>query len=202
MEDYVLVVDLEVDLKGDRKDPSPYNKYNELVAIGYLKRNLDGSKIGGLTVQIKNKSSNNFDLDDFEEEIKGAKYIVAHNAKFDVAWLREVGIECDVKIIDTMINEYVLSKGLRNKLSLDGLAEKYKVTRKESSLGDTLNKGLNYSDMSLFDQETYLTNDVLATAEVFQKQQERFSKASNHSLVAIRDLMCEFCDVLTDIERA
>ena len=57
MEDYVLVVDLEVDLKGDRKDPSPYNKYNELVAIGYLKRNLDGSKIGSLTVQIKNKSS-------------------------------------------------------------------------------------------------------------------------------------------------
>ena len=190
MEDYVLVVDLEVDLKGDRKDPSPYNKDNELVAIGYLKRNLDGSKIGGLTVQIKNKSSNNFNLDDFEDAIKGAKYIVAHNAKFDVAWLREVGIECDVKIIDTMINEYVLSKGLRNKLSLDGLSEKYKVTRKESSLGDTLSKGLNYSDMSLFDQETYLTNDVLATAEVFQKQQERFSKSSNHSLVAIRDLMC------------
>ena len=45
MKDYALVIDLEVDLNGDRKDPSPYNKDNTLVAIGYTYRALDGSPI-------------------------------------------------------------------------------------------------------------------------------------------------------------
>ena len=40
-----------------------------------------------------------------------------------------------------MINEYVLSKGLRNKLSLDALSEKYKVIRKQNLL-EILMKGL------------------------------------------------------------
>jgi hypothetical protein len=43
MEDYAIIVDLEVDLGGDRKDPSPYNKENTLAAIGYTTRRLDGS---------------------------------------------------------------------------------------------------------------------------------------------------------------
>ena len=43
MKDYAIVVDLEVDLGEDRKDPSPYNKENTLAAIGYTIRNLDGS---------------------------------------------------------------------------------------------------------------------------------------------------------------
>ena len=204
MEDYALVIDLEVDLNGDRKDPSPYNKDNTLVAIGYTYRALDGSPIWNSdgAVYIKKFPVDNYYLYEFQKAIDEAKYVVAHNAKFDVAWLREAGINCDVKIIDTMINEYVLSKGLRNKLSLDALSEKYKVIRKQSLLKDTLDKGLNYSDMSDEDQRKYLYYDVMSTAEVFQKQQALFKRKSNHSLVAIRDLMCEFCDVLTDIERA
>ena len=204
MEDYALVIDLEVDLNGDRKDPSPYNKDNTLVAIGYTYRALDGSPIWNSdgAVYIKKFPVDNYYLYEFQKAIDEAKYVVAHNAKFDVAWLREAGINCDVKIIDTMINEYVLSKGLRNKLSLDALSEKYKVIRKQNLLKDTLDKGLNYSDMSDEDQRKYLYYDVMSTAEVFQKQQALFKRKSNHSLVAIRDLMCEFCDVLTDIERA
>ena len=204
VEDYALVIDLEVDLNGDRKDPSPYNKDNTLVAIGYTYRALDGSPIwrSDGAVYIKKFPVDNYYLHEFQKAIDEAKYVVAHNAKFDVAWLREAGINCDVKIIDTMINEYVLSKGLRNKLSLDALSEKYKVIRKRSLLKDTLDKGLNYSDMSDEDQRKYLYYDVMSTAEVFQKQQALFKRKSNHSLVAIRDLMCEFCDVLTDIERA
>ena len=45
MNEYALVIDLEIDLGGDRKDPSPYNKDNTLVAIGYTFRALDGRPI-------------------------------------------------------------------------------------------------------------------------------------------------------------
>jgi DNA polymerase I-like protein with 3'-5' exonuclease and polymerase domains len=204
MTDYALVIDLEVDLGGNRKDPSPYNKDNTLVAIGYTYRALDGSPIwdSGGVVKIKKFPVDNHYLYEFQEAINEATYIVAHNAKFDLAWLREVGIECDIKIIDTMISEYVLSKGIRNKLSLDALSTKYNVIRKQSLLSDALSKGLNYSDMSEEDQRKYLYYDVMSTAEVFEKQQKRFQLEKNKSLVAIRDLMCQFCSVLTDIERS
>ena len=42
MKEYAIVLDLEVDLGGDRKDPSPYNKDNNLVAIGYTYRKING----------------------------------------------------------------------------------------------------------------------------------------------------------------
>jgi DNA polymerase I-like protein with 3'-5' exonuclease and polymerase domains len=45
-------------------------------------------------------------------------------------------------------------------------------------------------------------HDVLATAEIYEKQTEIFQDEDSKSLVPIRDLMCEFCSVLTDIERS
>ncbi len=206
MEDYAIIVDLEVDLGGDRKDPSPYNKENTLAAIGYTTRRLDGSLMyedDEETVYIvRTADASSTDWATFKDVLKDATYVVAHNAKFDVAWLREVGIDCRSKIIDTMINEYILNKGIRDKLSLKALAEKYDVTRKDDSLADAFKEGLNYSDMSKEDQTTYLYYDIVATAEVFERQEALFKKNSNKSLIPIRDLMCEFCDVLTDIERS
>ena len=206
MEDYAIIVDLEVDLGGDRKDPSPYNKENTLAAIGYTTRRLDGSLMyedDEETVYIvRTVDASSTDWATFKDVLKDATYVVAHNAKFDVAWLREVGIDCRSKIIDTMINEYILNKGIRDKLSLKALAEKYDVTSKDDSLADAFKQGLNYSDMSKEDQTTYLYYDIVATAEVFERQEALFKKNSNMSLIPIRDLMCEFCDVLTDIERS
>ena len=189
MNEYALVIDLEIDLGGDRKDPSPYNKDNTLVAIGYTFRALDGRPIwrSDGAVYIKKFPIDIYYLYEFQEAIYEATYIVAHNAKFDLAWLREVGIECNNKVIDTMINEYVLSKGIRNKLSLDALSVKYKVIRKQSLLSDALSKGLNYSDMSEEDQRKYLYYDVMSTAEVFEKQHQRFKRSINKSLIPIRD---------------
>ena len=201
---YALVIDLEVDLGGDRKDPSPYNKDNTLAAIGYTFRSLDGSPIWNSdgAVKILKIPKDNYYLKDVIKAIDEATYIVMHNAKFDVAWLREVGIDCRSKIIDTMINEYILNKGVRGKLGLKALAEAYDLTRKQASLADAFKEGLNYSDMSAEDQLKYLYHDVMATAELFEKQEKKFKRKENKSLIPIRDLMCEFCDVLTDIERS
>jgi len=204
MTDYAVVLDLEIDLGGDRKDPSPYNKDNTFVALGYTLRSPHGYLLGGASeVVILNIEDSNFtEFNTFKRVLSNAKYVVAHNAKFDVAWLREIGIDCDVKIIDTMINEYVLSKGIRNKLSLEALSHKYDSIRKQDVLKNMLDKGLNYSDLPKNLQISYLRDDILATADIFQKQERLFKEDDNISLLPIRDLMCEFCSVLTDIERS
>ena len=207
---YVIILDLEVDLGTNRKDPSPYNKENVLAAIGYTCRNINGSTYLDPTIYgsdpvhiiniVSKKEYNKLSI--FKKVLDNAEYVIAHNAKFDIAWLREIGIDCRTKFIDTMISEYVLDKGIRNKRSLKALADKYNVTRKQDSLKEAFNKGLNYSDMSEEDQQLYLYYDIIATAEVYEAQEKRFKKNSNRSLIPIRDLMCEFCDVLTDIERS
>jgi DNA polymerase I-like protein with 3'-5' exonuclease and polymerase domains len=204
MTEYAVVIDLEVDLGGNRKDPSPYNKDNTFVALGYTLRSPHGYLLNGNTeVVILNVEDNNFtEFNTFKRVLSNAKYVVAHNAKFDVAWLREIGIDCDVKIIDTMINEYVLSKGVRNKLSLEALSHKYDSIRKQDVLKNMLDKGMNYSDLPKNLQISYLRDDILATADIFQKQERLFREDHNYSLLPIRDLMCEFCSVLTDIERS
>ena len=176
MTEYAVVLDLEIDLGGDRKDPSPYNKDNTFVALGYTLRSPHGYLLNGNTeVVILNVEDNNFtEFNTFKRVLSNAKYVVAHNAKFDVAWLREIGINCDVKIIDTMINEYVLSKGIRNKLSLEALSHKYDSIRKQDVLKNMLDKGLNYSDLPKNLQISYLRDDILATADIFQKQERLF----------------------------
>ena len=211
MIDYAIVLDLEIDLGVDRKDPSPYNKDNTFVALGYTLRSPHGYLLGSELVTkyfdnevvILNIEDSNFtEFNTFKRILSNAKCVVAHNAKFDVAWLREIGIDCDVKIIDTMINEYVLNKGVRDKLSLEALSHKYDSIRKQDVLKNMLDKGMNYSDLPKNLQISYLRDDVLATADIFQKQERLFREDQNYSLLPIRDLMCEFCSVLTDIERS
>ena len=185
MQDYAIVLDLEIDLGGNRKDPSPYNKDNTFVALGYTLRSPHGYLIGSELVTkyfdnevvILNIEDSNFtEFNTFKRTLSNAKYVVAHNAKLDVAWLREIGIDCDVKIIDTMISEYVLNKGVRDKLSLEALSHKYDSVRKQDVLKDMLSKGLNYSDLPKNLQISYLRDDVLATADIYQKQERLYLK--------------------------
>jgi DNA polymerase III epsilon subunit-like protein len=58
------------------------------------------------------------------EALKQADVIVAHNAKFDVMWLMEMGFEIPAECYCTMIGEYVLAKGQRQQLSLKATAER------------------------------------------------------------------------------
>ena len=195
MNSYTLVVDLEIDLHGERSDPTPYNSANQLAAIGYIRIGLDSSPVVVYPDDLAG-------LEAFRGYLQNAQYLVAHNAKFDLAWLREMGFECGGKVIDTMINQYVLNRAVRFPLALSALATHYGVTEKLAALGDAISAGKNFSDLDRDVQEQYLSHDVLATAEIYQKQMEQFNDADGVSLIPIRDLMCEFCSVLTDIERS
>ena len=108
MIDYAIVLDLEIDLGVDRKDPSPYNKDNTFVALGYTLRSPHGYLLGSELVTkyfdnevvILNIEDSNFtEFNTFKRILSNAKYVVAHNAKFDVAWLREMVILCYERLL-------------------------------------------------------------------------------------------------------
>jgi DNA polymerase III epsilon subunit-like protein len=82
--------------------------------------------------------------------LKQADVLVAHNAKFDVMWLLEMGFRIPDRIYCTMIGEYILAKGQREELSLKATAERRDVTRKKSDLVDELFKaGTGFEAMPL-----------------------------------------------------
>ena len=189
------VIDLEVDLHGDRSDPTPYNANNSLAAIGYMRLDVDDKPIVIYPDDLQGLST-------FRDILSQSDYIIAHNAKFDLAWLRESGFNFEGKVIDTMINQYVLNRAVRGPLALAALSSHYGVTEKLASLGEALSAGQNFSDMHREEGTRYLSHDVKATAEIYVKQTEQMTNAEGASLIPVRDLMCQFCSVLTDIERS
>ena len=129
---YDLVVDLEIDLSGEMNDPTPYEKENSIAAIGWLRTDRNEVMIWDAAYEedYTEWEERSEYLKNFKEDLAGARYVVCHNAKFDISWLRECNIEVNNKIIDTMINQYILNRGVRRPLSLKYLAEYYDDTRK------------------------------------------------------------------------
>lgn len=189
---YDIIIDTEVDLGKDMVDPSPYNHTNALSGIGWKRTDQD-------VVHIHDKDREGLEL--FKTDLASARYAVFHNAKFDLSWLRECGIEVTGKIICTMISEHILNRGQRKGLSLKVLAEKYELGDKSSILAEALSSGGNWSDLPLDERTEYLTQDVRLTEALYNAQLAMYTQEDSQSLIPIRDLMCEFCSVLTDVER-
>lgn len=91
---------------------SPYNKDNKLVAVG-LGDNLwwrDGSQ----------------SYDEYKQYLVDTNTLVGHNIKFDIAWLRRIGISFDKSIVrDTQLAEFIISNQTHAFSSLNELAFKY-----------------------------------------------------------------------------
>lgn len=89
---------------------NPYNKDNKLVAIGidnYLLYKEDWN-----IVSLQKIVDNNI--------------LIGHNIKFDIAWLRNIGINFDNAVIrDTQLAEFLITNQTHSFASLEELAVKY-----------------------------------------------------------------------------
>ena len=50
-----------------------------------------------------------------------------HNIKFDLSWLYNCGFTYNNRVFDTMVVEYILSRGIHRDLSLDGSCKRRKL---------------------------------------------------------------------------
>src|SRR5216684_4866225 len=105
-----LFLDLETTFQTDEKgrtDPSPYIKENYLVSAGWA--------IETDTVHYRFFNHNNAPdteykgchADCIQADLHRATLLIAHNAKFELAWLRACGFTYNGKIACTQIREYV-----------------------------------------------------------------------------------------------
>lgn len=119
-----LVLDLETTVqKIDGKiDNSPFNPNNKCVSAHF-------GWIGWETVDNVHSLVFHHNEQDHADPpapliaaLLEADVLIAHNAKFDVLWLMEMGFPIPPSVYCTMIGEYILAKGQREQLSLKATA--------------------------------------------------------------------------------
>ena len=73
-----------------------------------------------------------------------------------------------------MLGEYVLQRGQKQPLSLEACAQRYELeTQKENTLKEYLKKGVSVGDIPIDELSNYLSADLHATQQLYNKIQER-----------------------------
>jgi len=199
-----IVLDLETTvqfLEDGTKDNSPFNPKNRIVSAHW--RELTDRDIGPPTNRVYHHVEKPApdSPEDLRSLLEATDLLIAHNAKYDVLYLREAGFPIPPNVYCTMIGEYILARGQRTELSLEAVAEKRNVTRKKSDLIDTyFKKGIGFEAMPLDTVIEYAEADVLSCAEIYLSQQAEYSDARNRGLQPVVDLMNEMLLFLVEIE--
>ena len=200
----ILVLDLETTVEriDGRIDNSPKNPLNKCVSAHY-------GWLGETTVDFvkndiffHNECVKPDERGCLEEHLAKADVLVCHNAKFDVAWLMEMGFKIPPVIRCTLIGEYVLAKGARMRLGLKHTAiRRSTLSFKKSDLVDeNFKAGMGFEAMPLDDVIEYAEADVRTCGEIYLSQQVDFQKEHNKSLTTVVEFMNEMLLFLVEIE--
>ena len=124
-----LVVDLETTVQkvGGKTDNSPFNPDNRCVSAHFGWIGWDTVDEVQHLVFNHNEQEAADDPAPLREALEEADVLIAHNAKFDVLWLAEMGLPIPPTVFCTMVGEYLLSKGQRRQISLKATAERRSV---------------------------------------------------------------------------
>ena len=173
----ILTLDVEtthIEKLGGGTTASPHFN-NRLVSVGW--KWLFNQNVNYEFFYHKDKDTwyNSQNVNRIQSDLNMADILIGQNIKFDIMWLRSCGFKYDGVLYDTMVAEYIRSKGRRWSLSLDALAKRYKVTQKEKDLvAPYIKEGKTFYEIPAQIVEEYGVADVVATEEVALKQLEAF----------------------------
>ena len=157
---------------------------------------------GGNTYDCTHKQlfANEFGMAELVRDCEEADFIVAHNSKFELGWLRRCGLDLrGIIVFDTLTAEYVLggnSLGL-HQLGLNKCLERHGLKPKLDTIGLMLKNKIDTEDMPESWLLRYCKRDVAACGELFLKQLALLEKKG---LEAVNYQRCLVTPALADIE--
>jgi DNA polymerase I-like protein with 3'-5' exonuclease and polymerase domains len=155
-----LVIDMETT---NLDKGSAVNKNNRLLHTSIKRYGKEWIRIEG----------DEFVLSNYLQLFYDAKFIVAHNAKFELQWLYRVGLDLTKVIVyDTMLGDYVLSGNRAWALDLDSVADRYGANNKNPYIKRLMASGVCPSTMPYRRLAAYCDGDVENTETIFLKQRE------------------------------
>lgn len=138
-------------------------------------------------------------INEIQKEIDQCIRIVGHHLKFDLNWMRYLGIDfSQKKLFCTQVAEYLLlgQRGL-GKLDLASLSKKYLQVDKIDRVKIFWDAGYETSEVPLNILTPYLEQDCFNALAIYQKQVPLINQMNLNALVAIQ---METVRVLSEIE--
>lgn len=140
------------------------------------------------------------------EAIEQADFVVAHNAKYELQWLRRCGQDMrKILVFDTKLAEYVLLGNLASgdermpprSLSLDVCAQRRGMRPKDPVVDKMIKHGINPVEIPRRWLEDRCKLDVSSTHALFKDQLNDLTRSNR---LAVQYTRCLLTPVLADIE--
>lgn len=160
----------------------------------------DGTVRSWLFNHPEAKQSQRQSIDELREELYAAKRIVAHNAKFDLLWLLQYGIDINpLKIFCTQVAEYLLcgQRCDKGSLTLGELSKKYGITDKIDKVKIFWESGYETDEIPASILLPYGEQDCINALTLYQRQSDEIVR---QNLTALCTLQMELSKVLATIE--
>ena len=139
-----------------------------------------------------------YEQQELVEAVAKAKFIVAHNAKFELQWFVRIGIDISkVLVYDTLLADYVLAGNRRWRLDLDSVAKRYNVATKNSYIKNLMEAGVCPSTMPASSLLNYGLGDTQNERSIFLEQRRNLAILG---LLGCLFTRCLLSPVLADIE--
>lgn len=150
------------------------------------------------TIVRKYRFGDEFELQELADDIASADFIVAQNAKFEMQWLKRMGLELrDILCYCTMLGAWVLDGNLRKPRNLNALAARYKLGTKEDRVTKLIESGMCCTEIPQSWLLTYCNRDVELTRKIFTRQLKEIVDRQQEHIIHVRNMTCA---VLADIE--
>lgn len=169
-------------------DPSPHLSGNYLVGVGFLSvPHIDmeefftqpegKSEPQFMPIYHEDLEENHMDRRDRFKQIQcvlhNADILIGHNIKFDLSYLLNCGFDYRGNVYDTMVTEYVLSRGMKRGLSLEDSCKRRDIKMPEKFIMKKYtDEGKNVNQFPLDELSAYCKGDVIASYELAKKQIE------------------------------
>ena len=173
-----LTLDVEntVTKRNGKLHLDPFEPENTLVMVGMLD-DLGNSSL--VTFDHAEQEPTKEGRTIVQKNLDEASLLIMHNAAHDLVWLWESGFTYEGAIFDTMLGEYILQRGQKEPLSLEACAERYQLdTKKQDTMKEWLKAGKSVRDMNWFELCDYLSADLHATQQLYNRLQMKYEECS------------------------
>lgn len=176
---------------------SPYDPNNRIVITGWIVGKDHPSYQPGRN--YKSHWGSEYSLGDLVDDCEAADFIIAHNFKFELGWLRRCGLNTQ-KVLSwcTQIGEYVIAGNRARRFDLDSCLVRYGLPKKADVGKALLQAGVCPSEMPESWLEKYSRGDVVLGHELFLLQREKIKELG---LLSTQFTRCIFTPVLESMER-
>lgn len=168
---------------------SPLVAENRLVMASWLRDGCMYSKFGS-----------EYEQEELLQAIDRADFIVAHNAKFELGWLKRCGVDLrKIVVFDTIIAEHIIGGNLYfiQQLGLNACLARRGLEPKGDTVSKMIKGGVCPSEIPASWLQKYCERDVHACHELFLDQRKLLFKAGQEHLIYQR---CLVTPALTDME--